>query len=80
MMGALPHYITHADPDDFQPMKANMGLLPELSDPVRSKRQRYAAYAARAHMDLTNYLAQADFVSLPPLETQMTAESKGAAS
>ena len=30
MMGALFHYITHAEPKAFQPMKANFGLLPEL--------------------------------------------------
>ena len=48
MMGALLHYITHAEPANFQPMKAAMGLLPELDDPVRNKRPRYATYAERA--------------------------------
>lgn len=52
MTGALLHYITSADPADFQPMKANFGLLPELEPPVREKRARYAAYAARALADL----------------------------
>jgi methylenetetrahydrofolate--tRNA-(uracil-5-)-methyltransferase len=27
MLGALCHYVTHADPKDFQPMKANFGLF-----------------------------------------------------
>lgn len=52
MMGALFHYITHADPADFQPMKANFGLLPDLPNPPRDKRQRYAAHVARAAADL----------------------------
>ncbi len=52
MTGALLHYITSAAPDNFQPMKANFGLLPELELPVREKRGRYAAYAARALADL----------------------------
>lgn len=52
MIGALLHYITSADPAGFQPMKANFGLLPELESPVREKRGRYAAYAARALADL----------------------------
>ncbi len=52
MMGALFHYITHADPADFQPMKANFGLLPDLPEPLRDKRQRYAAFVARALADL----------------------------
>ncbi|MCB0016047.1 MAG: methylenetetrahydrofolate--tRNA-(uracil(54)-C(5))-methyltransferase (FADH(2)-oxidizing) TrmFO, partial [Anaerolineales bacterium] len=40
MMGALLHYITHAEPQNFQPMKANMGLLPDLRQRVRGKQQR----------------------------------------
>ncbi|RME73116.1 MAG: methylenetetrahydrofolate--tRNA-(uracil(54)-C(5))-methyltransferase (FADH(2)-oxidizing) TrmFO [Chloroflexi bacterium] len=52
MLGALCHYITHADPKDFQPMKANFGILPPLSRPIRNKRQRYQAYVARALHDL----------------------------
>lgn len=52
MMGALFHYITHADPETFQPMKANFGLLPPLEPPVHDKRQRNIAYVARALFDL----------------------------
>jgi methylenetetrahydrofolate--tRNA-(uracil-5-)-methyltransferase len=48
MLGALCHYVTHAEAKHFQPMKANFGILPELDPPVRDKRQRYTAYAARA--------------------------------
>ena len=33
-------------------MKANFGLLPELALPVRDKRLRHGAYAARALADL----------------------------
>jgi methylenetetrahydrofolate--tRNA-(uracil-5-)-methyltransferase len=56
MMGALLHYITHAEPRTFQPMKAAMGLLPELEETVRNKRARYATYAERAEADLKSYL------------------------
>ena len=48
MLGALFHYVTHADPHGFQPMKANFGLMPPLLPPVRNKRRRYRAYAERA--------------------------------
>ena len=61
MSGALFHYITHASPDDFQPMKANMGLLPPLQEQVRNKRQRYTAYAERAKQELENCLEQMEF-------------------
>jgi methylenetetrahydrofolate--tRNA-(uracil-5-)-methyltransferase len=64
MMGALLHYITHAEPTNFQPMKAAMGLLPEIDPPIRNKQQRYAAYAARAQADLENYLQQMSFIGL----------------
>ena len=52
MLGALCHYVSHAEPDAFQPMKANFGLMPPLSPPVRNKRKRYQAYAVRALADL----------------------------
>jgi methylenetetrahydrofolate--tRNA-(uracil-5-)-methyltransferase len=57
MLGALCHYITHAEPKDFQPMKANFGILPPLSRPVRNKRQRYQAYAARALRSLEQVIS-----------------------
>jgi methylenetetrahydrofolate--tRNA-(uracil-5-)-methyltransferase len=42
-------------------MKAAMGLLPELDDPVRSKRARYGSYAERAGADLDQYLVAMGF-------------------
>ena len=48
MTGALLHYITHASPADFQPMKANFGILPKLSRIPRSKKERALLYAGRA--------------------------------
>lgn len=43
MIGALCHYISHADLLHFQPMKANFGLLPfpEHSSKTRSLRVKY---------------------------------------
>ena len=59
MLGALCHYITHAAAADFQPMKANFGILPPLTDTgkgKRNKRQRAEAYAARSLADLESFL------------------------
>jgi methylenetetrahydrofolate--tRNA-(uracil-5-)-methyltransferase len=42
MLGALCHYVTHADLKDFQPMKANFGILPALPHEIRGKRERAA--------------------------------------
>lgn len=67
MIGALCRYVTTADPENFQPMKANFGLLPPLEPPVRNKRQRYAAYARRALEALEAYMAAA---GLEPVDTR----------
>jgi methylenetetrahydrofolate--tRNA-(uracil-5-)-methyltransferase len=64
MIGALLHYITHADPKNFQPMKANMGLLPEMETRVRGKMNRYAVYAERAQQAMEAYLQTEGFVAL----------------
>lgn len=56
MLGALTHYVINADPGHFQPMKANFGLLAPLDPPVRNKRERYGAYAARGRTALAAFL------------------------
>lgn len=61
MMGALLHYVTHAEPKHFQPMKAAMGLLPDLDETIRNKQKRYVAYAERAQRDLHHYLHHTNF-------------------
>jgi methylenetetrahydrofolate--tRNA-(uracil-5-)-methyltransferase len=58
MLGALCHYVSHADPGNFQPMKANFGILPPLDSPLRGKRDRKRAYAGRAAQDLETFLAR----------------------
>ncbi len=59
MLGALCHYITHANLADFQPMKANFGILPALVSASRiGKRERGAAYAVRALKDLRTTLSE----------------------
>ena len=54
MTGALAGYISDpANEKHFQPMGANFGVLPPLADPIRDKRERYAALSARglSHLD-----------------------------
>lgn len=49
MLGALAAYIS--DPYNsgkFQPMGANMGILPELDRRIRDKKEKYGVYAQRA--------------------------------
>lgn len=62
LLGALCHYITHAGPADFQPMKANFGLLPPLGDEYRrsGRRERGAVQGRRARAGLDDFLRQVD--------------------
>ncbi len=56
MLGALCWYITHANLKDFQPMKANFGLLPPLESSPRGKRERAAAHAEKASQAMKMFL------------------------
>ena len=59
--GALLAYATDPATADYQPMHVNFGILRPLDPPVRNKRERYGAYAARANAALEDYrLALAD--------------------
>ena len=48
MLGALLGYITKADPRSFQPINANFGLLPPLSQIVRKREERNRLLVERA--------------------------------
>ena len=59
MIGALSAYISDSSVKKFQPMGANFGVLPELENRPRDKKERFffgAAYSARALKSLDNYL------------------------
>jgi methylenetetrahydrofolate--tRNA-(uracil-5-)-methyltransferase len=62
MLGALCHYITHASPADFQPMKANYGILPPLEEEPgrgrKGKRLRAEAYSRRAMESLESFVSR----------------------
>jgi methylenetetrahydrofolate--tRNA-(uracil-5-)-methyltransferase len=64
MLGAMCHYVTHAEPKDFQPMKANFGILPELPTAIRDKRLRYGAYVERAVSAMQDAITSLDDVYL----------------
>lgn len=53
-LGALARHLTESDPRRFQPANINYGLFAELSQRM-PKRQRRAAYAARAWKDLERW-------------------------
>ncbi|TCS93162.1 FADH(2)-oxidizing methylenetetrahydrofolate--tRNA-(uracil(54)-C(5))-methyltransferase TrmFO [Hazenella coriacea] len=59
-IGSLAHYITTANPDHFQPMNANFGLLEELPERIRSKKERAEKYAQRALENIQNFSVYID--------------------
>lgn len=56
MLGALAAYITDESVKNFQPMGANMGILPALEETIKDKRLRYGALAERALQSLERVL------------------------
>jgi methylenetetrahydrofolate--tRNA-(uracil-5-)-methyltransferase len=60
MIGALCHYVTHAEPKHFQPMKANFGILPPLAEHIKNKRERYGGYVERALAEMKRQIDALD--------------------
>ena len=56
MTGALLNYISDETVKDFQPMGANMGILPPLEKNIRDKQLKYSAIAERGLADLEKLL------------------------
>ena len=54
MLGALAHYVTHAEAKHFQPMKANFGLFP-TPEKNMSKGDRYQYYSERSLTSLRRF-------------------------
>ncbi len=55
MLGALYRYLREADPAHFQPMNANFGLVDDLPDRVRDKREKRERIAVRALEELDRW-------------------------
>jgi methylenetetrahydrofolate--tRNA-(uracil-5-)-methyltransferase len=62
MLGALCDYITHPHLNNFQPMKANFGILPPLEGTNRmSKNERSLLFLERSHSSLKEFLEASSF-------------------
>lgn len=58
MLGSLCRFITSAPLEDFQPMKANFGIIPPLETAVKGKRNRAQARAKRAIESLQSWMSE----------------------
>lgn len=59
MIGALSHYISDESVTDFQPMGANMGILPPCPTRIKDKQERYRIVAEAALSSLDKAIAEA---------------------
>ncbi len=55
MLGALYRYLHAADPEHFQPMNANFGLLEPLETPVRDKARKRELLVERALAEMDRF-------------------------
>ncbi|MDR2976485.1 MAG: methylenetetrahydrofolate--tRNA-(uracil(54)-C(5))-methyltransferase (FADH(2)-oxidizing) TrmFO [Streptococcaceae bacterium] len=55
-IGALPYYITHANSKHFQPMNVTFGLISELPEKIRDKKERYGKLAERALHEISEMI------------------------
>jgi methylenetetrahydrofolate--tRNA-(uracil-5-)-methyltransferase len=55
-IGSMAYYITTANPDNFQPMNANFGLMPPLEKRIKNKQERNTAIAERALETIQNFI------------------------
>lgn len=55
VMGSMAHYITSTEAKHFQPMNANFGLLPELPQRIRNKKEKNERNAERALNIIQNF-------------------------
>lgn len=54
--GSLAHYISHADPKNFQPANITFDLLPALEKQIRDRKERHRLQCARALNDFEGWL------------------------
>jgi methylenetetrahydrofolate--tRNA-(uracil-5-)-methyltransferase len=62
MLGGLYRYLAEADPQHFQPMNANFGLLDPLSGKIKKDRKK-ELLVERARVDFAAWLEQSNIVS-----------------
>ena len=56
-IGALGHYVAHADPKHYDPTNITFGIMPPLDAPPKAKHDRQIAMSDRALRDLDSWRA-----------------------
>lgn len=63
MLGGLMRYLHQADPEHFQPMNSNFGLLDPLPSRIRNKDEKRKRLAERAQHDFAAWMEEKGVVS-----------------
>ncbi|HXG25200.1 MAG TPA: methylenetetrahydrofolate--tRNA-(uracil(54)-C(5))-methyltransferase (FADH(2)-oxidizing) TrmFO [Chthonomonadales bacterium] len=66
VLGSLCHYLVETDPRHFAPMNANFGIVPELPEPVRDKREKARRKAERALLAIDRFIEALEITTLRP--------------
>ena len=56
-------YLREADPQHFQPMNANFGLLDDLPQRIRDKKKKREMFAERALSDMREWIEAGDLLA-----------------
>ncbi|MBQ7918016.1 MAG: methylenetetrahydrofolate--tRNA-(uracil(54)-C(5))-methyltransferase (FADH(2)-oxidizing) TrmFO [Clostridia bacterium] len=62
IIGAITNYLVTAEPNGFQPMNANFGILPPLAERIKDKALKKLEYSKRALSDLKQYKENNDVI------------------
>ena len=68
MLGALYRYMAEADPDHFQPMNSNWGLVDPLPQRIRDKGKKREMLAERAQEDFLSWMEGAGLAASGALQ------------
>ena len=64
--GSLTHYVTHADPRNFQPANITFDLLPPLEKKIRDRKERHRLQCELALSEFGRWLARTGSPAVKP--------------
>ncbi len=76
MLGALLRYLRECDPERFQPMNSNWGLVDPLPGKIRNKREKRIRLAERALRDFGQWMEVAG-LEIHPLPEELASTALG---
>ncbi|MDR3037075.1 MAG: methylenetetrahydrofolate--tRNA-(uracil(54)-C(5))-methyltransferase (FADH(2)-oxidizing) TrmFO [Coriobacteriales bacterium] len=66
VLGSLFAHATDPSITDYQPMHVNYGIIKPLAEPIKRKKERYAAYSRRSRAAIDTFREFYSFLTFPP--------------